>query len=256
MYNNHNPKQRSSAMTGTYKIAGKIIEINSLYQKVHDYCKEYGFVGKPDLIVSITQSDIDYERKKSAAADTAEGRSQHEWPDDYLEELAVYRKIAEKMPEYDTFLFHGSAVAVDGLCYLFTAKSGTGKSTHTRLWRTLLGERAVMVNDDKPLIHADDNRTVVFGTPYNGKHRLSANIAVPLKAVCILERSNENRIRKITKDEAYTMLLQQSYRPADSQALIKTLALIDRMAEHTDFWRLGCNMDISAAELSYNTMKG
>ena len=243
-------------MTGTYKMAGKIIEINSLYKKVHDYCKEYSCVCEPDITVSITQADIDYERKKSAAADTAEGRTPHVSPDDYLEELAVYRKIAEKMPEYDTFLFHGSAVAVDGVCYIFTAKSGTGKSTHTRLWRTLLGERAVMVNDDKPLIHVDDNGAVVFGTPYNGKHRLSTNIAVPLKAVCILERADENCIRSITKGEAYTMLLQQTYRPADSQALIKTLVLIDRMAEHTAFWRLGCNMDISSAELSYNTMKG
>ena len=146
-------------MTGTYKMAGKIIEINSLYKKVHDYCKEYSCVCEPDITVSITQADIDYERKKSAAADTAEGRTPHVSPDDYLEELAVYRKIAEKMPEYDTFLFHGSAVAVDRVCYIFTAKSGTGKSTHTRLWRTLLGERAVMVNDDKPLIR-------VGGTSY------------------------------------------------------------------------------------------
>lgn len=243
-------------MTGTYKIAGKIIEVKSIYKKVHDYCKDYRYDGVPDFIVETSQSDIEYERIRSARTDAAEGRIHYESPDDYLEELAVYRKIAEKMPQYNTFLFHGSAVAVDGQCYLFTAKSGTGKSTHTRLWRKLLGERAVMVNDDKPLIHVNDSGAVVFGTPYNGKHRSGTNISVQLKAVCILERDEENRICRITKEEAYTMLLQQSYRPSDSTALVRTLELIDKMAESVQFWRLGCNMDISAAEKSYNAMKG
>ena len=234
-------------MKNTYKIANKVIEIVSLHEKVHYYCKDYRYDGMPDFTVVTGQADIEYERKKAERKNVA---------DDYLEELAVYRKIAEQMPEYDTFLFHGSAVAVDNRCYLFTAKSGTGKSTHTRLWRKLLGSRAVMVNDDKPLLHVDSSGVTVFGTPYNGKHRLGTNIAVPLKAVCILERSENNHIRQITQMEAYTILLQQSYRPYNSEALAKTLTLIDTMAQCVSFWQLGCNMDISAAELSYNAMKG
>ena len=62
------------------------------------------------------------------------------YSDIYLETMAVYRKIEDKLLDYDTILFHGSAVAVDGVGYLFTAKSGTGKSTHTRLWREMLSE--------------------------------------------------------------------------------------------------------------------
>ena len=112
-----------------------------------------------------------------------------------------------------------------------------------------------MVNDDKPLIRVSYDGVTVFGTPYNGKHRLGSNIAVPLKAICILCRAEKNTIRKITKSAAYTMLLQQSYRPSDSAALVKTLTLIDRMTDRIALWRLGCNMDISAAELAYKTMK-
>ena len=167
----------------------------------------------------------------------------------------MYRQIAEKMPAYDTVLFHGSCVAVNGEGYLFTAGSGTGKSTHAYLWRQLLGEKAVMVNDDKPLIRIrEDGTAVVYGTPWDGKHRLSTNIAVPLKAVCILERAGENHIVPITKTDALPMLIRQTYRPADSAALAITLTLIDRL--NVPFYRLSCNMDISAAELSYNTMKG
>lgn len=102
-------------MKQTYKIAEKIIEINSIYEEVHDYCRDYLFEGTPDLTVITTENDIEYERQKSAKNDIAEGRPVQNWSDSYLEELAVYRKIAEKMPEYDTFLFHGSAVAVDGI---------------------------------------------------------------------------------------------------------------------------------------------
>ena len=144
---------------------------------------------------------------------------------------------------------------MDGYGYLFTAKSGTGKSTHTRLWREYLGDRAVMVNDDKPLIRVGEQVTV-FGTPYNGKHRLGENIAVPLRAVCILTRDTENHIERITKADAYAMLVQQVYRPQDAAQMAKTLQLVDRMAEQTALYRLGCNMDISAARVAYEGMRG
>lgn len=243
-------------MTGIYRFADKTVQVDSLYDEVHEYCRDYSCEGIPDFSVAISHADIEYERRKSEKNDILEGRTVRNWSDSYLEELAVYRKIAEKIPEFDTFLFHGSAISVDGQAYLFTAKSGTGKSTHTRLWRELLGSRAVMVNDDKPLIRVGQSGVTVFGTPYNGKHRLGENISVPLKSVCILERSEKNHIRKISKAEAYPMLLQQVYRPSDSAALAKTLELIDKMTEYITFWRLGCNMEISAAELAYHTMKG
>jgi len=240
-------------MTNNYKFAGRVIEVNSLCDAVHAYCADYRTDETPDFSVTISQTDIDLERCKSADEDKHNSIAVREYPDSYLEELAVYRKIAEKMPEYDTILFHGSVIAVDGLAYLFTAKSGTGKSTHTRLWRELFGERAVMVNDDKPLLHIGDTVTA-YGTPYDGKHRLSSRIAVPLKAVCILTRAAENHIIQITKAEAYTMLVQQAYRPADMSALQRTMTLIDKLADAVKLYRIGCNMDISAAKVAYDGM--
>ena len=158
------------------------------------------------------------------------------------------------MLDCDTILFHGSVIAVDGIGYLFTAKSGTGKSTHTRLWREMLGERAVMINDDKPLISLSENGIMVYGTPWDGKHRLSTNIGVPLKAVCILERAEENRIVPITKKDAYNMLMQQVYRPTGAEGMMKTLALIDRLAAGVKLYSLGCNISPQAAEIAYRTM--
>lgn len=205
--------------------------------------------------MTITQADIDVEREKSAREDAVEGIPTRQYSDRYLEELAVYRKIAEKMLDYDTILFHGSVVAVDGIGYLFTAKSGTGKSTHTYLWREYFGTRAVMVNDDKPLLHISENGVIAYGTPYNGKHRLGANISVPLKAICILTRASDNHIEPITREQAYTMLLQQVYRPADMLKMTETLALVDRLADSIKLYQLGCNMDISAAKVAFEGMQ-
>lgn len=241
-------------MTNVYRFAGLTIRVTSLYEEVHRLCTEYLVPDHTvDFAVRTTAADIDFERENSAAKDAAEGIPLRRFSDPYLETLAVYRKIAERIPAYDTFLFHGSAVAVDGAAYLFTAKSGTGKSTHTRLWREFLGERAVMVNDDKPLIRVTDGKSIIYGTPWDGKHHLSRNVAVPLKAICILERAEENHIEQVTRSEVLPMLIQQAYRPSDPISLANTLTLIERL--NVGFYRLSCNMDISAAELSYHTMK-
>ena len=242
-------------ITRKYRIADKVAEISSLYEEVHEYCADYLTEENADYSVTTTQSDIDFEHEKSAREDEIEGIPIRHFTDSYLEELAVYRKIAKKMLDYDTILFHGSVVSVDGVGYLFTAKSGTGKSTHTRLWREYFGEHAVMVNDDKPLLHIAENGVIAYSTPYNGKHRIGNNISVPLKAICILTRASDNHIEQITVEQAYTMMLQQVYRPADGALMKKTLTLIDRLVDGVKLYRLGCNMDISAARVAFEGMQ-
>ena len=243
-------------MTKKYKIAERVVEINSLYEKVHNYCRDYETDETADFSVSITPDDIVYEKQKTDSEYAYEGLPLPNFSDALLEETAVYRKIGEKMPDYDTIIFHGSVIAVEGQGFLFTAKSGTGKSTHTRLWREYLGEKAVMVNDDKPMLKITDNGVIAYGTPYNGKHHLGCNMSVPLKAICILTRGEKNSIVRIDKKEAYAMLLQQVYRPHDPLQMAKTLKLADRLAVNTELYRLACNMDIEAAEVAYNAMKG
>ena len=243
-------------MVGFYRIADKIIRVESLFEDVHEYCREYAVEQQePDLKIVIRQEDLAYERKKSEVEAAISPRAFQGGSDGTLELLAVYRKIAESFPIIcDTFLFHGSSIAVDRDAYLFTANSGTGKSTHAALWRKYLGERAVMVNDDKPLIRVSDEGTFIYGTPWCGKHRLGNNIRVNLRALCILERGEKNEIRCIDRREALPMLLQQSYRPADIKALEKTVRLLSKMSEDVLFFRLRCNMDSEAAEVSYGYM--
>lgn len=244
-------------ITRNYRFADKIIQISSVYPTVHALCANYRTDGEPaSLMIETTQEDLAFEREKVAYEDRFTGKPKRQLTDNQLEAMAVHRKITEQMIFFDTLLMHGSCIAVDGEAFLFTAKSGTGKSTHTRLWRQLFKDRAIMVNDDKPMIRVNETGAIAYGTPWDGKHRLSSNVAVPLKAICILQRAERNRIQRITKAEAYPMLLQQIYRPLDAAAMQKTLQLIDLLTENVSLWRLGCNMDPEAAKVSSDAMKG
>ena len=238
----------------TFKIADVCFGLTVTNESVYDLYKDYAYDGKAEFEIITTEADIEFEREKSRKEREFEGLKPHEFEASYLETLSAYRKLAVKLTEYDTFLFHGSVIAVDGMAYLFTAKSGTGKSTHTRLWRELLGERAVMVNDDKPLLKVGEEGVTVFGTPYNGKHNLGCNMSAPLKAICIIERGEQNSITQVTKSDVYSMLLQQVYRPTDGTAMARTLTLIDKACESLKLFRLKANMDISAAKLAFSTM--
>lgn len=241
-------------------LAEKTIEINPLYSYIKDYCKDYIIANgselrKSDLTIYICEDDIVYERKKSKAEAVKNNTPLRNFSNEYLETLAVYRKIAEGMLDYDTLLFHGSVVAVDGEGYLFTAKSGTGKSTHTRLWRKYFGNKAVMINDDKPLLKITKNGVIAYGTPWNGKHKLGENSSALLKAICVLERDLTNHITSVEKSEIYPMLIQQVYRPKDAVKLLKTMELVDVMAKNVKLYKLGCNMESNAVLTAYNGMK-
>ena len=237
-----------------YRMADQVISVESIYENVHFFCAAYETDEPADMSVIISKEDIAAEREKAAREDRKEGIQPRNWSDTYLEELAVYRKIAEQMPFHDTLLIHGSALAVDGQAYLFTAPSGTGKSTHAKIWRQQFGERAVVINDDKPLLHIDEDRAVIYGTPYDGKHRLSTNTSAPLKAVCFLKRGMKNSILPLTGQEAYPRLLAQTYRPEKGEMLAKTLLLLNRLTKLVSFYELSCNMDPEAALVAYTGM--
>ena len=230
----------------TTELAGIKILANVNFESTRSFCASYMTDGAPDIEVCVTENDI--ARERASAKGT--------FSDKYLETLALYRKIAERAVDFGAILFHSSAVAVDGKAYVFTAKSGTGKSTHAALWKKLLGERAVMINDDKPLIRQSGDSFVVYGTPWNGKHRLGANISAVLSGVCIISRGEKNEIENLLPASALPTLLAQTFRPTDAERTARVLETVIKMSERVPIYKLKCNMDISAAELSYGAMKG
>ncbi len=243
-------------MLACYRLAGLTVSVESMYSVVHGMCRDYRCDDDavPDIAVSISPCDIDEERRHSRREREMEGLPPYDFPDAVLETTAVYRSIADHLPQYGRLLMHASTIAVDGGAYLFLARSGTGKSTHTALWRKMLGDRAVMVNDDKPIVSVD-TPSVAYGTPWDGKHHLSSNIAVPVKALCILSRGDENKIEKISAVEACPHILQQTFRPTDPSRMSQTLVLLNKLLTTAPVFHLYCRPDIEAAQLAYSVMQ-
>lgn len=238
------------------KIAGQVAAVSSLFESTRDYCRGYLTEEEPDFFVTVEREDMNFEQAALLQEAKEEGMRPRVFTDPFLERAAIQRKVAEHLFEADTLLIHGSAVAVDGEGYLFTAKCGTGKSTHTRLWRQVFGSRAVTVNDDKPFLRIMENGVFLCGAPWSGKHGLDTNMTVPLKGICILERGAENRIRRIEPCQAMQMLRKQTYQPLDARKLPRFEALVDALGEKTALWRMECNKDPQAAAVSYEAMSG
>lgn len=237
------------AISFTIRVAGEIIDVACVYADTREFCRQYMTTEKAGLAVQVTMADIASERIRAARQDTAV------YTDAYLETLALYRKIANVLVPKHVLLFHGSAIAVDGEAYLFTAKSGTGKSTHSQLWQQWFGKRAVMVNDDKPLLRITQGGIIVYGTPWDGKHHRSSNSQYPLKAICILRRGSVNHIAPISKKAALPMLCQQCYRPDAPLLLQQTLALVDCLGSRVSLYALACNREPQAAWIAYEGMQ-
>ena len=236
------------------KIAGCTAAVSSLFASTKDYCGRYLTEEAPQCHIAVTREDLEFEQEALRQEALEEGIRIRKFTDPFLERTAIQRKIADHLFERDVLMTHGSTVAVDGKAYLFTAKCGTGKSTHTRLWRQVFGDRAVMINDDKPFLKILETDVLACGSPWSGKHGLDSNLTVPLQGICILDRGKENRIAKIPPEEALPMLLHQSYCPLDPEKYVRFETLVKHLAERTYLWHMYCNMDAAAAEISPSAM--
>ena len=239
-------------MNFTVRLADKNIAVTSIYDQVKVLCRDYLTEQAADFSVTVSPEDIAREHKQNRREAEIERIREVEYPESYLETLAVYRKIVVQMLEYDTFLMHGAVVAVGERAWLFTAHSGTGKTTHIRLWLDNI-EGSYVVNGDKPLIRIGEQITV-FGTPWSGKEGMNKNIGVKLCGIVLRERGAENRINALSFSEALPTLIQQSYRPKDKQQLSKTLALIGKLSGRVPMYRLQCNMLPDAAFTAYSAL--
>lgn len=242
-----------TTFTGTYLLANVAVEITSLYDEVQQLCASYKTDCEAELHIVTTKEQITAEGVESDENRKKEGLTEYHFPEPYLETLAVYRLLATQLLEKGILLMHGSAIAVDGEGYLFSALSGTGKSTHVSRWRQLFGNRAVMINDDKPLIKVADE-AVIFGTPWDGKHHLSNNISVPLRAIVHLQRGEENRIEPVSPAEMLPTLIQQTFRPETAIGTMQMLELLNKLSKSVKFYSLHCNMQPDAARIAYEGM--
>lgn len=233
----------------TISIAELNIGISSLFSSTREYFKDYLTENPADFAITVTPEMLPREQAELDKEADELGLRRRAFTDPFLERTAIQRQAAAIALQNGTVLLHGSTVVLNGRAYLFTAKTGVGKSTHTRLW-TQAFPGAYILNDDRAFIRMDGT---AYGSPWSGKHGIHRNAKAPLAGICILERGGENEIRRISPEEALPEILAQMFLPAPELAPMLTEQTA-RLAENIPLWRMRCTREISAALIAHDAM--
>ena len=149
-----------------------------------------------------------------------------------------------------TVLFHAAVVSHEGKGYMFLGPSGTGKSTHARLWLKYIADTA-LVNDDNPVVRlADDGSPIVYGSPWSGKTPCYRNVSYPLGGIVLLSQAPYNKIHRLSGIHAYASLVASiSGKRWDSRVADGLHATENALASTVPVWHLECLPDEEAAKL-------
>lgn len=229
-----------------YRIADCNVTMNCTTPFMLRQCGLYQVQGveTPDLDLSLTQ-----EQWQEGAA--------RGWSPEMVEYNYTFTQFLQQILERGGLCFHASAVAVDGQAVLFSADSGTGKSTQARLWQQYLSQQhqVVRINDDKPVLRVGEDGVWAYGSPWSGKHAIHTNIKAPVKALVFLQQAAENRIRALTPQEAFDLVFPQTFCvKTDARQRIQVLQILDGFLRRVPMYQLSCNISQEAVQLAYQTI--
>lgn len=157
--------------------------------------------------------------------------------------------------QHGGIILHASAVALDGRAYLFSAPCGTGKSTHTRLWQSVFGTDAKVFNDDKPALRLLEGKWYAYGTPWCGKDGININMKVPVAGICFLKQAQENKIHRLSQQEALQRIIWQTVHKFKTlERLDLMLSMVESLVREIPIFELENKPEPEAVQLSYKTM--
>lgn len=225
----------------TIKIAGIPIGIDARFEYTEKYVSEFACDEEPLFTVSASDAEIEEEFRISGV----------HIPYQYAENVAIYRKIAERLGDFSAIVFHGAILEYDGRAYAITAHSGVGKTTHTRLWLEEFGDRVKILNGDKPIFRIIDGTPYACSTPWKGKEGYGYNAMLPLGGIAFLGRGLVNRSRRATPDEVSMRLMNQIYiSKTNVLSISRSMQIADEILSSVPLYELECNMDPEAARVA------
>lgn len=229
-----------------YNIAGIIVEMNIRYPRLKRQAEAYIYTGERPADVKIDLSNSFYDQKLLENPHL-----------DYemIEYIWMGSEFYNALINFNGMLLHSSCVVYENKAYLFSAPCGTGKSTHTSIWLKRFPDSYIL-NDDKPALRITENGVYAYGTPFSGKTDLNVNATVPVQGICILNRDKTNHIEPVNADDSLFNILNQTVRPINEDAMDMLLSTLDNILKKVPVYRLFCNMELDAADVAYNEMKG
>jgi len=151
-------------------------------------------------------------------------------------------------------LIHASSLAYQGKGILFSAPSGTGKSTHTGLWKKYAPE-TVIVNDDMPIVRMDNGTPLLCGAPWSGKNSIHTNLNVPLCAIVFLERGTTNTLTPMEPMEAVFRIYDAVRKPVISDLAAASLERIDELLQKVPVYTLSCDISEEAVRVAMKALE-
>ncbi len=230
-----------------YEIADLRIDICNRLEYTTRFCA--GYLSEDQTTPAhfrVAVTDEQFRAEKAASPDYSDG---------YIENICIYRNICLEMPKYDRMLLHACVLSYDEKGYAFLGRSGTGKSTHSRLWLQYLPS-AFIVNGDKPILAFDGEKVYAYGTPWMGKEGLGKRTKVALNGLCFLRQAKENSLQKLDALQASRLLFLQILMPSEEETAARTLELADRLLTVVPAYLLDCNISKEAVQVSFEGMTG
>ena len=177
--------------------------------------------------------------------------------DDFLLSYILWLLFGVAALSRQTVSIHAATVMHGGKSVLFLGESGTGKSTHARLWLNHIPDTELL-NDDSPFLRVESDGGIrVYGSPWSGKTPCYKNLHTPVAAFVRLSQAPCNSIRRLTGIEALAALLPScplafAY---DKQLSESIYSILSRVLQQTPVYHLECLPDDAAARLVYETLK-
>ncbi len=227
-----------------YNITGLIVELQPQGALLASRLKSYEYYGEKQADITFDVSQKYYEDRNEEHKNLSYDECEYLWSGAYF---------YEQLTQFDGIMLHSSCVEYEGKAYLFSAPSGTGKSTHTHLWlKYLPGSR--IINDDKPAIRIVNGKAYAYGTPWSGKTNESVNEGVEIAGICFLSRG-ENKIKRICGVAAIKKFMDQTVRPADKTLMSKMLDILNSILTEIPIYEMSCDMSEEAVRTAYEGMK-
>ena len=224
-----------------YRIADMIIGVEPRFDYTKRVLAEYAVdEGACELTVTVTDEMIEYEQDLNVKI---HGFRQS---DALCESVAILRVLCDYIIRRGGFFLHCSCLRYHDKAIIFTAPSGTGKSTHAALWKAHFGDEVEMINDDKPMVREENGSFVIYGTPWRGKHGRGTNTSAPIGAIFFLEQAPVNATEPVDNVTALSLLMQQTIIPTDRENVSDLLDMLGRLIEKTPMFRLKCTISDEA----------
>lgn len=230
-----------------HRIADLTVDMGYKYDRLKNQAKSYRIAEETEPSVTIYLGDEFIQR----ACEENSGLTP-----EIAEYLYTGNVFYAGLVKYGGFMLHSSAVLMDGTAYLFSAPSGTGKSTHTSLWQEAFGsDKAKILNDDKPAIRVEKDGIYAFGTPWSGKTDLSINVKAKIGGICFLSRGDKNEIRRENGGAMLSKLFAQTVRPTDEADMDMLLKCLEITVKCVPIYSMKCTISKEAAIMAYNEMR-